>query len=401
MEERSDLPAKFSNDIYATQQDVIDALQMRNIDSVWGKILEYRNFFSMSLNLNNADGKNYSVVLTPVISQKVNAIERRLFKAMSNFENLNESAKQELIKEEQRNILSTVALNLINVNEKQGILVHYVNALNDIKDIVFNEINDDFIKKMSADLSIETELSNSKEEVTNSLYAFIKNNYISAFVKASCALYYVLYTKPFENYNEELGILLFKEILAHYDFGPVSSLINVESVLSNIEEIEKTIEECQINLDLTYFLNYMLTKIDICMDNILNDIISFKTKTIQRETYSLDEANDSTPIENLSRSVVSSGPLAISITRNSLSEEEARQLEISLQELIPELRPMQAAFYARHCTLGSKYTIRQFQKFNSCSYETARSSMDKLVNLGFYRKEPLKNKFIYTPIERK
>jgi hypothetical protein len=31
-------------------------------------------------------------------------------------------------------------------------------------------------------------------------------------------------------------------------------------------------------------------------------------------------------------------------------------------------------------------------------YETARTSMENLVLLGLYRKEPLKNKFVYTPV---
>ena len=48
-----------------------------------------------------------------------------------------------------------------------------------------------------------------------------------------------------------------------------------------------------------------------------------------------------------------------------------------------------------------KYTISQYKKCLNCAYETARTSMDGLVYLGFYSKEPLKNKYIYTPVKKK
>ena len=67
----------------------------------------------------------------------------------------------------------------------------------------------------------------------------------------------------------------------------------------------------------------------------------------------------------------------------------------------PSLSRSQAFFYARHCTLGMSYTISQFKKEVGCAYETARTSMDNLVNLGYYRKEMLRNKFIYTPVNIK
>lgn len=66
----------------------------------------------------------------------------------------------------------------------------------------------------------------------------------------------------------------------------------------------------------------------------------------------------------------------------------------------PNLSRSQAYFYARHCTLGMSYTISQFKKEVGCAYETARTSMDNLVVLGYYRKEMLRNKFIYTPVKK-
>ena len=65
------------------------------------------------------------------------------------------------------------------------------------------------------------------------------------------------------------------------------------------------------------------------------------------------------------------------------------------------LKKKEAYFYARHCTLGMYYTIDQFKKATKCVYETARTSMEHLVELGYYKKAPAGKKFVYTPIKRK
>ena len=83
-----------------------------------------------------------------------------------------------------------------------------------------------------------------------------------------------------------------------------------------------------------------------------------------------------------------------------LDEKQAARLEEHLLESNVMMKKGEAHFYARHCTIGMNYTIAQFKKEVGCAYETARSSMDNLVLLGYYRKEPYKNKFIYMPVKK-
>ena len=83
-----------------------------------------------------------------------------------------------------------------------------------------------------------------------------------------------------------------------------------------------------------------------------------------------------------------------------LDEKTAQRLERHLLELDVRLKKGQAAFYARHCTLGMYYTIDQYKKATKCVYETARTSMDKLVEFGYYVKAPAGKKFVYTPVKR-
>lgn len=93
--------------------------------------------------------------------------------------------------------------------------------------------------------------------------------------------------------------------------------------------------------------------------------------------------------------------IAVAYVPPVLDEKQASRLEQHLLELDPSLRKHEAHFYARHCTLGKNYTIAQYKKSIGCVYETARTSMDHLVELGYYRKEAVKNKNVYSPIPRK
>ena len=93
--------------------------------------------------------------------------------------------------------------------------------------------------------------------------------------------------------------------------------------------------------------------------------------------------------------------IAVAYIPPALDEKQALRLEQHLLELDPSLRKHEAHFYARHCTLGKSYTIAQYKRMIGCVYETARTAMDHLVELGYYRKDSSNKKFIYTPIPRK
>lgn len=87
--------------------------------------------------------------------------------------------------------------------------------------------------------------------------------------------------------------------------------------------------------------------------------------------------------------------MTIDLTRlKDLDEEEMAK---QLTEMNPLIKYHQALFFANHRVAGRYYTIGQFKEFTDCAYETARTSMDFLTSLGLYRKEQVKNKFVYTP----
>ena len=110
-----------------------------------------------------------------------------------------------------------------------------------------------------------------------------------------------------------------------------------------------------------------------------------------------------TPLSSPTVSSVDTVPVLSSIEPvTPISGEELTKSEIKdyvryLLETNPSLNKKQASFYASHCTNGRYYTIQQYKAFTKCVYETARTSMDKLAEEGYYKKLQFKNKFVYTP----
>lgn len=67
----------------------------------------------------------------------------------------------------------------------------------------------------------------------------------------------------------------------------------------------------------------------------------------------------------------------------------------TLQEVCPAMSLIQAAFYAKHHEAHHYYTIAQCMQEHDVCYETARTSMDGLVALGWYTKKKVGRKFVY------
>ena len=164
-----------------------------------------------------------------------------------------------------------------------------------------------------------------------------------------------------------------------------------------------------MSLDLTYFLNLVL---DIVEDGLkefdelysMIDIISVRqefSKTDEKivSLKSLESVHPDIVVHN-NHPVVFEQKVSMPTLPTGLDEKDIALIAENLLELYPSLKVNQAKFYASHCTIGKYYSIAQYKKETGVAYETARTSMDNLVNLGFYKKEQIKNKFVYTPVVR-
>lgn len=327
------------------------------------------------------------------------------------------------------------------------VLNHYLDALKYIQNNYLNNINEDFLAKLYSCILGTDELISfyrTAEDkapenrviidrvytaapvklighMMHGLFDFINNGQLSPSVKAFVTYYYINYVKPFPEHNDEIALLMTKAILSHYELGEYGSLIPLERLLiSDLEKIATLCVEVQKTSDITYFVKYGIELVNAISKEMLDKIAEINVTSLKEDFYKSDDAiSEPTYVQPQvveSKEVVEEtrqqpkvetiviAPqeerIAVSFIPKAIDEKEAYRLEKHLLELDPLLKKGQAKFYARHCTLGKKYTIQQYKKYNGCAYETARTSMDHLAELGYYRKEQVKNKFVYAPIPR-
>ena len=468
---------RFTNEVYATRAEVSKALNIPFIDKIWNEILEYRSQFAVNLPLNNVDGGRYSVCLAPNVTNKINSVERKITKLILKVNNFTASkAKKDFIDNCFVHSLNHVAQDLhVNVDETILKLIrnNTVSALTPDKiaiqkystliDKILSEEANNISPKDFVNLCYSTFFGNSYgsiyrnhdnfpsgiynniyneaphsviEPMMNNLYEFIDNSNESIILNSILILFYFIYIKPFDGYNEEIAILLAKQYISIHEFGGISSIIDFEFICDNMDKISAINEECQKTCDLTYFINLVLQYLDSSLDTTLDNLVKASAELLKNDYYQTEkdiENKDGEEISNTGNdnaNGLQNNPqkddssakegieddkntkvanehlnytqqLAITTVTTGYSEETAKEIEEFLVESNPNLSRSQAYFYARHCTLGKFYTIAQFKKEVGCAYETARTSMDKLVNEGYYSKEGYKNKFLYTPIKRK
>ncbi len=289
----------------------------------------------------------------------------------------------------------------------------------------------------------------------NSLFTFINSSTLPTSLKAVVTFFYINFVKPFASYSEEMAILMAKAVLAHEAFGDSIVALPLEKLLLlPKEEAARIYVEVQKTADVTYFVDYAFKHLSKFCDTFLDDIAQAKVSEMRADFYQVDEDKPiqeveipkparvetmdlfaqaeeekeepapaepapapvqhfEQPKQEAPEMVVPETPkkktvkvtyvqeeLAVAYIPVALDEKQAVLLEQDLLERDPELKKGEAKFYARHCTKGKKYTIAQYKKSLRCAYETARTSMDHLTELLYYRKEKIKNKYVYIPVER-
>ncbi len=287
------------------------------------------------------------------------------------------------------------------------------------------------------------------EPLMNQLFLFISTSTLTSVVKSIIAYYFVNYVRPFPQNNEEIAMLLMKAVLANGSLSEFGAFVPLENLLVlNQDGFSKVCIEVQKTNDLTYFINYILKAMDSSLEDIA-DIKAMHTSEILRNDFYKEEtpvapvvepAPAPTPVQTVvieqpapapatpapqqvvvqiqpvaaptpapapapatepqSAPAPMSHELAFTQIPQVLDEKAAARLEEHLLEMDPALKKGEARFYARHCTMHMNYTIQQYKKALGCAYETARTSMEHLVELHYYEKAQIKNKFVYTPIKK-
>ena len=77
-----DFAVRFTNENYASKDEVRRHLNISSIDSIWERVVNYRSYFKKTLELSSIEFKAFSVCLTLPLQQRVFSLEKRLIKNM-------------------------------------------------------------------------------------------------------------------------------------------------------------------------------------------------------------------------------------------------------------------------------------------------------------------------------
>lgn len=267
-----------------------------------------------------------------------------------------------------------------------------------------------------------------------SLINYINTSKDSFITKMAVLIYVINYVKPFEKCNAEMAIILAKAVASYNDIESASVYIPIESIASDDKGVySKTSREIQRSRDLTYQVTRVIESfnealqivmdrmVQLTVDGVKNSFFlgedkeEFKQEfgfeapkeiideTVKEEIIEQPKVEKVVEVEKKSEvAPVRVEPVHIKLAEeeDELSDKQLKRLANKLLESDPFLKKGQAHFYVRHCSKGKYYTIQQYKKCEGCVYETARTSMDNLAKLGYYRREQIKNKFVYTPIDK-
>ncbi len=435
----NDLAIRFTDEQYATKQDVAKTLGTAVVDALWGTILQYRATFARILPLQAMDKQPLQIVLTPSLLEKVMAFDRKMSKAVSQFNYhqiqdkiasplyplllpiLASVGKQYGASTAERNLMYILEGKAVERKAELASVNQYFRGIELIAGRRQTKLDEDLMGDLLMLLNQTQELTMfyREKELTNRPKSLVARVYeaapypliepmmktllqtvnqmtLSPLVIATIALYYLDYIKPFETFNDEMSFLLFKNILIHSDYEAVACYLNIEQFMDN-EAYEKCMLEVQRTRDITYLLDFMLPFMLTSVEQILDRLVGLQKQTLIAEQKQPQPTLASFPVP----AALPKETTPFTASESTIGEVESNRLQQHLIETHPSMKKGEAFFYARHHTVGKYYTLSQYKQQLSCAYETARTSMEHLVQLGYYRKEKYKNKYVYTPVDLK
>lgn len=315
-----DIGIRWSEEKYATKDEVRDAYNMSMIDNIWKQIIDYRRLYTKTLDLHNIDRTPYMVVVTQTIQLKVASVERRLSRILVKTHDMKAYGKELFAKRRYAKTIEVLDSNyktnisqemvshlldedLSTIPSQYSLIYNYIRTLKyyasgHYTDIIDYRLLESILKQIQGvsfdNLTLEKEYR--EEEIETSHYYqnnyvykaapieriadmidelcnFVRESDLSPVIKAIVANYYLNYVKPFDYLNEEANALFAKICLGHFDFDEASMYLNFEKIVFDTDEkLNKISVECQKTLDLTYYVNYILDLLDEDLKDILDEI---------------------------------------------------------------------------------------------------------------------------------
>lgn len=455
----NDLNQKYTIEKYCTSNDVAKAIGTSLIDPFWREIIEFRRKFAYDLPLFDASHVRFGLTYIDPVQGKTAQANDKATKYGSDVKRLPSKSVAEYSFRREMLIHSLKAIAKLNklelsditisnildgkdVGKEYAVLIRYFDSLDSLKENSYDSIDDSFLAKHYAILRGEEELTSfyretddesasskflvNKEynngvpshlidEMMGSLFEYINSYDVSLVARISAIFFMFNYVKPFEEFNMELACLLAKRVLASTSIDTDCVYVPLELFLNNREFFNEVSREVKRTHDFTYAFFSGSEVINQAFDLALNKISQVHGSSLDEEVKigTKEEQikkefgpNVKVPVRKEIRKGETKAQVLKRYEENApkeevhLSEKELKAKMNDLLEMDPMLKKSQAHFYVHHCTVGRYYTIQQFVKFEGCVYETGRTSMDELAKLGYYRRDQIKNKFVYTPISK-
>ena len=448
---------RYTDERYCTKKMVrADMGGLTLIDGIWKNVTAYRfNYYSAAKSLKNRGGKAFHFIITDAIGKKIdeltailNDLEAKLSanESEDNAKRLSSDCVAYFASahgHDGKQIASTIKLGAIAPGEKDlaGLSEYYQDLLHFLK--LEKDDFEDFLDEAAASLGIEEgqlyrdsdkknvfmRMSEAWEyedgldssdiaDYLDSLFAFLLNDPHSALLKGLTVLFYCDFVQPFKEKGELLSLLLAKMVLTR-QFPNLGPYLPIEGFTKHDSEYLDLANSAIEDFDLSYPVYHFLSRLRARLASMeIKEVEKKETVAAPSpapEPIPEEPVAEAKPIEPVEPKPVatpkpaverietlptSEGQLAIVVPKNHLSEKELKDAARYIAMTHPNLRKTQANFYVAHCEIGCFYTIADYKKHAKCAYETARTSMDKLAEEGFYKKLQLKNKYVYTPIKQ-
>jgi len=455
----NDFNQKYTIERYCTKADIIKAFGTTLIEPIWREIISFRNRMGIELPFFDASHIKFGLTYIDSVQAKSSQANDRVASFIGSYGkiavgSLAESTfTTEMIKISLKEIaklnkldVSEITLTNIIQNEPVGeeykVLVNYYRALIALRNSGFESIDEAFLARNYAMLRGEEELTSFYRESDNQSSAsrfiinreydqgvpahlidvlmppvldYINNTQLSLVSRLAAIFFMFNYIKPFESHNMELAALLAKKVIGSTNIDTGSIYIPLEVVLNDADLFGPVSNETKKTHDFTYVYLKTADLVNSAFDVALSRMSEVRANSLDIESKigsnnkSIEEEfkikvelpkKKEQKTETKSQIIERIEKNAPKTTENNLSEKELRAKAQDILESDPYIKKGQAHFYVHHCTVGKYYTIQQYVKFEKVVYETARTSMDNLAKRGYYRRDNVKNKFVYTPINK-
>lgn len=458
----NDLNQKYTIQNYATRTDVARALGTNLIDPIWRDITEFRKMFQVQLPFFDVIKTNFLLTYIDAVQGKTAQVNTLVTNYVAGFSKIKPGSaeeyafKHDMLKQSLKciaefNKIYASEVSLTNVIQRNSsdpqyvLLSRYFEILQAIKNEPLDDINEEFLAKNYARLRGEEELTSFYrtedfessasrlivareydngvpahliDDMMAGLFEYITSSSVSVVARISAVFFMFNYVKPFEEFNMEMASILAKRILASTSMNVSSIYVPIEYFLKERTFFDEISREVKRTHDFTYaFLkgadiistsfSVIIDRLSVIHASVIDEEVKLGSDEKKREEeFGITKQQPEIIVKRPVVKPETKAQIQARLERQSpvieenLTEKELKAKARDLLETNPYLSKKQADFYVHHSTPGKFYTIQQFVKYVGCVYETGRTAMDTLAKYGYYKREQIKNKFVYTPINK-